>query len=113
MPAINPAMVVLGLSIVLQVIAAVLSLRLIPITRGRAAWLFIAAAMLLIVVRRAIHLRGLASGLDLASPWELQESFINLAMSALLLAGVWFIRPLFVRMVLDRGGREAGRRRNT
>jgi PAS domain S-box-containing protein len=96
------AILTLSVSIVLQAVALVLALRLIPITRGWTAWLLITAASLLIVVRRVIHLWALLAGFDIVGPSELLESSINLTLSAMLLSGVWFIRPLFVRMIQDR-----------
>ncbi|MBI5016075.1 MAG: PAS domain S-box protein [Deltaproteobacteria bacterium] len=84
---------ILGVSILLQVIAAVLALRLVPVSRGRAAWYLIAAAIFLMAVRRIIPFYALVFGPGGRRPDPWAES-IALVISLLMVAGIYLIRPL-------------------
>lgn len=81
-------------SIALQAAAAFLALRLIGVTRRLRAWVFISLAIALMAVRRAISLSWLFSG-EPPPRMELSFEFVGLATSALMLAGIALIRPLF------------------
>jgi PAS domain S-box-containing protein len=88
---------VLAASIVLQVLAAVQALRLVPVTAKRGAWVLISLAVLLMALRRAITLvMGLAD--DQTSPAELWAEWVALITSGLLLVGITWIAPLFQSM---------------
>ena len=82
---------VLLLSLLLQIGAAVLALRLTRVT-GRAAWLLIALAIALMAVRRAMTTLGVVAG-DSPSPDPGTES-VALVISALMLVGIWRVVPL-------------------
>ncbi|MCY2931311.1 MAG: PAS domain S-box protein [Planctomycetota bacterium] len=90
------AMIILGLSVVLQIAAVVLALRLIPLTGRRWAWVLISAGMLLIVIRRALHIVQVVRGVDQPSPSEAVEATVNLVLSLLFLVGVHRIGAVFV-----------------
>ncbi|MBI4795121.1 MAG: PAS domain S-box protein, partial [Deltaproteobacteria bacterium] len=86
--------IILKISIVLQLLAALLALGLIPVTRRRLAWALISGALLLMALRRAISLwqpgyPGLLQPSDLTAEW------VALVASALLLVGIAWIAPLF------------------
>ncbi|MBN1268426.1 MAG: PAS domain S-box protein, partial [Kiritimatiellae bacterium] len=87
-------MIILTLAVLLQLAAAVLALRLIPITRRRGAWVALSAAMLLMCLRRGIPLMCLVAGLhiDLSRSAEI----IALLSSALMVVGLARIRPYFL-----------------
>ena len=88
------ATLVLATSVLLQAIAAGLALRLVRIPGGRAAGLTLAAALALMVARRAVTLYGaLAAGQT--HPANLEAEVIALLISALLVAGVLALTPLF------------------
>ena len=53
---------VLGGSIALQLLAAGLALRLIPLSNGRVAWILVSSALVLMSVRRAIPFWRLVLG---------------------------------------------------
>jgi two-component system cell cycle sensor histidine kinase/response regulator CckA len=87
--------VVLKISIVLQFLAALLALGLIPITRRRLALALISGALLLTAISRVISLwqpeySGLLPQGNPTTEW------LALATSALLLVGIALIAPLFL-----------------
>jgi two-component system cell cycle sensor histidine kinase/response regulator CckA len=86
---------VLGISILLQIAAATLALRLIRVTGRQPAWVLIAMAVFLMAVWRCITLFRLISG-DLAHPPDLSAEWVALATSALMVAGITLIAPLFL-----------------
>jgi two-component system cell cycle sensor histidine kinase/response regulator CckA len=86
--------IILIISIVLQCLAALLALRLIPVTGRRLAWGLISAALLLMALRRAVSFWQ-ADAAVLSLPANLTAEWVALATSALLLLGVALIGPLF------------------
>ncbi|MHB8066914.1 MAG: hybrid sensor histidine kinase/response regulator [Desulfobaccales bacterium] len=85
---------ILILSIALQGLAAILALRLIPLTGRRLAWGLISVALLLMALRRAVsYWQPEIAGLFL--PAHLTAEWVALATSALLLLGIAWIAPLF------------------
>lgn len=93
------AAVILAASTVLQFVAAFLALRLVAITKHRTAWLLIAAAVLLMAVRRSITLYALLLG-QAAQPPDLAAESVALVISVLMVAGVWRIAPVFLELRL-------------
>ena len=85
---------ILSLSIVLQFTAAVLAWRLISVTGRRGAWILIALALAFMGVRRCITFYRVMSG-DLTLPADLSAELVALLISALLVAGVGLIGPMF------------------
>ncbi|UCG15826.1 MAG: PAS domain-containing protein [Phycisphaerales bacterium] len=88
-----PVSVPLVASIIFQLAAAVLALRLIRITGWRWAWLVLASSILLMVVRRVVTLFALWTEQGLHAPGGAAE-WVALGTSALMLAGVAGIAPL-------------------
>jgi PAS domain S-box-containing protein len=87
---------VLGLSVILQFIAAFLALRMIAITGWRVAWCLIAAAVAFMGVRRSITLYRLLFE-DAAAP-DLSAEFVALLISALMVVGLALMAPVFRSM---------------
>ena len=85
---------ILVASILLQLTAAALALRLIGVTGRRGAWMLIAAAVCLMALRRIVVLYH---GLSGAEPHALNmvAEVVALVISALMVAGVARIAPLF------------------
>ncbi len=84
-----------SVSLVAQVAAAVLAVRLIRITGANRAWIVIAVAMLAMAIRRVGILIGLLeypSTLDLREFWS---DMVGLFDSVLMLVGIAAIGPLF------------------
>lgn len=87
--------IILIISIVLQLTAAFLALRLIWVTEKRAAWVVIAVAIALMALRRGITLyQALSYGLP--SPLDETAELIGLAISILMVLGVAGIAPVFL-----------------
>ncbi len=88
--------IVQGIALVLQTIAAILALRLIGITRRWIAWALIAAAIALIVFRRSLQFFPIKP-IEF-TPKNATESALLLAISVLLVVGIALIAPLFLSM---------------
>lgn len=86
---------IIGISALLQFAAVFCAFKLIRVTGSRPAWILIAMALCIMAVRRFITLWHLLSG-DLAIPPDLTDESVALATSALMLAGVLGISPLFL-----------------
>jgi signal transduction histidine kinase len=88
---------VLAISILLQITAAVLALRLIRITGKSVAWNLIAIAVFLMAIRRLITLSEMYSGQSMpAVLTDLTAETVALFTSALMLVGIALIAPLFL-----------------
>ncbi len=87
--------IVLLVSVLLQVAAAVFALRLTRITENIRASILIATAILLMALRRAITLYRLASG-DVSLQPDLAAEFVALVTSALMIVCIAWIAPLFL-----------------
>jgi len=88
------AALVLTLSIVLQVWAAYLALRMMRITGASLAWISISVAILLMALRRSITLNRVLSG-DASFQPDLSAELVALSISVLMLIGIARIAPLF------------------
>ncbi len=87
---------VLAASIVLQLTAAGLALRLGRVTGWRLAWVFVSAALVLMSLRRGITLyRVLVE--DRSLSLDLTAELVALCISVLMVAGVALIGPSFAR----------------
>ncbi|HYM62324.1 MAG TPA: PAS domain S-box protein [Thermoanaerobaculia bacterium] len=85
---------ILTLSVVIQIVAAIVAIRLIRLTERRLAWSLIAAAWLLMAGRRFIPLYN-ALIHDQSVTRDLPEEVLALGISSLMLVGVVGMRPLF------------------
>jgi PAS domain S-box-containing protein len=88
------ASLILVLSILLQLTAAYLALRLIAVTGRRVAWILIAAGLCLMALRRGITFYQLLFW-EVATPLEQTAELVALAISVLMVAGMAWIAPLF------------------
>ena len=85
-------------SILLQLTAAVLAVRLIRITKRKVAWLLIAFAIAFMTIRRIESLATLLHGGTINSSLVIFE-VIGLTISILMFSGIYQIKPLFTSMV--------------
>ena len=90
---------ILGASAILQCLAAYLSLRLIKITGRWEAWSFIAFAMVLMGIIRFIKIFQMLTS-DVSLPLNLTSDLIAFSISALMVAGVMYIGPLFEKITV-------------
>lgn len=86
--------VVLGLSLCLQLGAAILALWLIRVTGKRLAWMLLATGITLMVLRRLIVLWDASSGPAAYAPDPAAE-WVALLISVLMITGVALINPVF------------------
>ncbi len=91
---------IIACAVATQLASAVLALRLIGLTRRSLAWVSIAAAITLMALRRLESLVTLLSGE--AVP-DLLFEVNGLAISVLMLVGMWLIRPIFVALARSEG----------
>lgn len=92
------------LSILVQMAAAYMALRLIKVTQNQWSWIFIAVAMVLQASRRALTLIDLINGQLDASEVQTSE-LIGLVLSVLMAVGVGSIEPFFLaqaRSIVER-----------
>jgi len=82
-------------AVLIQLTAAFYALRLIRVTGRSTAWVLICAGFCLMALRRSVSLWYAPSG-GIAGPPNLWEAGLALAISAVMLAGVLAIRPLFL-----------------
>lgn len=83
-----------GLSVLLQVTAAIFALRLVRVSGRRSAWALISVAIFLMAVRRGVTLFRLLSG-ETPDSLDFWYEIIGLLTSMFLLAGIVRIGPIF------------------
>jgi PAS domain S-box-containing protein len=88
---------ILTLSILLQIAAALLALRLIRVTQAKTAWVLIAGAISLMALRRLITLFQMVF-LDTPTALDLTAEVVALAISILMVVGIAGIAPVFQGM---------------
>ncbi|HML79964.1 sensor histidine kinase [Geobacter sulfurreducens] len=88
---------IIALSLVLQLVAAILALRLIRVTGGAFAWTLLALASLLMVGRRSLALHHLYTTPPTVPPLLVNE-VIGLIISLLFVAAVAGLSPLLARI---------------
>ena len=89
-----PVVFIMALSVMVQFTAAVMAIRLIGITGRRTAWSLIAAALVLMTLRRLMPLYRLMTG-DTSFPPDPSNEAIGLALSVAMAIGISRIAPLF------------------
>ena len=85
---------ILIVSIISQLIAVFIAIRLIYITEKYFAWILIALAITLMAVRRLITLISILQGTKVVSGASTAE-YVALTISILLAAGLFFMIPIF------------------
>src|SRR5713101_285120 len=88
--------VLLGMTIVLQLTAAVLALRLIRITAKRTGWVLLALAVVLLALQHCLFLLRVTAGKAPLPP--LIPVVLGLGIAVCLVAGIAWIAPLFVSL---------------
>lgn len=99
--------IIVGCSLLLQLITIILSLRLISITGWKKAWLLLSFGITTMGVRRLITFIELLSGELKHSP-EIGYEIVGLVGSAIMLGGIVFIKPIFLSLATaERQQRES------
>jgi PAS domain S-box-containing protein len=86
--------IILIISVLLQIVAAFLALRLIKLTDGRAAWILIASGLVLMAVGRFIDILPFLS-VTITPEVILLNEWISFFISIVMVAGVALIAPVF------------------
>lgn len=90
----------MAVSVILQIAAAALALRLIRITGRYRAWIMMSAAVLLMAVRRMITLLHLIGSPEFRP--DMQAELVALGISVLMVSSLLLIGPYF-RSVMEKG----------
>jgi len=85
---------ILFISVLLQVVAAVLAVKLIKITETRAAWILIAAGFVLMVLGRIVDVFPFFS-IKITHELSIINDFVDVLISVVMLAGVALLAPHF------------------
>ncbi|MGD1153489.1 MAG: PAS domain S-box protein, partial [Syntrophales bacterium] len=85
---------ILFISVLLQVVAAVLALRLMRFTEVRAAWILIAIGLVLMAVGRIIDVLPFLS-IQITPEMSRLNEWVDVFVSVVMVAGVALIAPLF------------------
>jgi PAS domain S-box-containing protein len=85
---------ILFISVLLQVVAATLALRLMRVTEVRAAWILIAIGLVLMVVGRIIDVLPFLS-IQITPEMSRLNEWVDVFISVVMVAGVALIAPLF------------------
>jgi light-regulated signal transduction histidine kinase (bacteriophytochrome) len=87
-----------AIAVLLQFAAAIFALKLIRVTGKWTSWILMAGALCLMAIRRSLSLWDLLSWNPegIISSFDILDSIFALAISALMLAGVLLIHPLFL-----------------
>jgi len=82
------------LSVGFQFLAALMALRLIRVSGEKAAWMLIAAGLIIMGVRRTVMFAHILAG---HGRWDMTIEVLGLVISMLMACGIILIRPLFLR----------------
>ncbi|NMC39635.1 MAG: sensor histidine kinase [Bacteroidales bacterium] len=87
-------LVALIISIVLQIIAAVIALRFVRMTRYRLSWILLSLAFVFMAVRKLIQLYEFLQGTP-SYAWQMIDNWMDVFISFMIITGVVLIRELF------------------
>jgi signal transduction histidine kinase len=87
-------MVALAISIVLQIIAAVIALRFMKLTKYRLSWILLSLSFAFMAVRKIIQFIELFKGTP-SYTWQMIDEWLGVLVSVFIIAGVILIRELF------------------
>jgi len=88
---------IIGISIILQGLTAILAIRLIPITGRARAWVLLSTAMVLMTAHQCFQFAGLLGRLESVEQARFLPQLFSLFVSILMLAGVLAMAPIFKR----------------
>ena len=97
-------LIALIISIVLQIIAAVIALRFMKLTKYRLSWILLSLSFVFMAVRKIIQLFEYLNGPP-SFTWEMIDEWTGVLISFLIIAGVVLIREIFIslkRAEIDR-----------
>ena len=87
-------LIALIISIVLQIIAAVIALRFMKLTKYRLSWILLSLAFVFMAVRKIIQFFEILRGTP-SYTWLMIDEWLGVLISVMIIAGVILIRELF------------------
>ena len=103
-------LIALIISIVLQIIAAVIALRFMKLTKYRLSWILLSLSFALMAVRKIIqffeYFRGTPS-----FAWQMIDEWIGVLISVMIIGGVILIRELFISLKRAETDRQRSEKR--
>ena len=87
-------LIALIISIVLQIIAAVIALRFVKLTKYRLSWILLSLSFVFMAVRKIIQLFELFRGTP-SYTWQIIDEWMGVFISFMIIVGVILIRELF------------------
>lgn len=87
-------LIALIISIVLQIIAAVIALRFVKLTKYRLSWILLSLSFVFMAVRKIIQLFELFRGTP-SYTWQIIDEWMGVLISFMIIVGVVLIRELF------------------
>ncbi len=94
-PLLKNMIYILSLSLLFQLLSAILSSRLIKVTEKKYAWLLISCAIFFMAIRRGIHLSKILFLGKVIVPSFIWQELTALLISLLMLSGIILIAPVF------------------
>lgn len=98
--------IALLLSIVMQVITALIAVSLIHKTRFNVSWILLTIALLLMAIRRMYELPQVVDGIIVDSPFNLFASWMSFVISLCFLVALIFVRKIFNMIVRAENARK-------
>jgi signal transduction histidine kinase len=103
-------LIALIISIVLQIIAAVIALRFMKLTKYRLSWILLSLSFALMAVRKIIqffeYFRGTPS-----FAWQMIDEWIGVLISVMIIGGVILMRELFISLKRAETDRQRSEKR--
>ncbi len=87
-------LIALIISIVLQIIAAVIALRFMKLTKYRLSWILLSLAFVFMAVRKIIQFFEILRGTP-SYTWQMIDEWMGVLISVMIITGVILIRELF------------------
>jgi len=87
-------LIALIISIVLQIIAAVIALRFVRMTRYRLSWILLSLSFVFMAVRKLIQLYEFLQGTP-SYTWQMIDNWMDVFISFMIITGVILIKELF------------------
>jgi len=103
-------LIALVISIVLQIIAAVIALRFMKLTKYRLSWILLSLAFVFMAVRKIIQFFEILRGTP-SYTWQMIDEWMGVLISVMIIAGVILIRELFYSLKRADSDRQRSEKR--
>ena len=103
-------LIALIISIVLQIVAAVIALRFMKLTKYRLSWILLSLSFAFMAVRKIIQLYEFFRGTP-SFTWEMIDEWLGVLISVMIIGGVILIRELFLSLKRAETDRQRSEKR--